>query len=232
MQPATLCLINQLCSPQKGFQKVKTPDRLWQAIRNFWEKNKDRQEKEEWPDGNTYANHWSSPTYLVRIVEEKGLRGEGQVLAQSIWEATRNIMQEWCKQELEEVSMYGIRVYTEGSMLNPHVDQLPYVMSAVINIAQDVDEDWPFEVIGHDGQAYNVTMKPGEMILYESHSILHGRPFSLQGRYYANVFVHFEPTGHSMKYHGYDGSDKKNGGQQTRMTRNKQIGGHEIEVCC
>jgi prolyl 4-hydroxylase len=232
MQPATLCLINQLCSPQKGFQKVKTPDRLWQAIRNFWEKNKDRQEKEEWPDGNTYANHWSSPTYLVRIVEEKGLRGEGQVLAQSSWEATRNIMQEWCKQELEEVSMYGIRVYTEGSMLNPHVDQLPYVMSAVINIAQDVDEDWPFEVIGHDGQAYNVTMKPGEMILYESHSILHGRPFSLQGRYYANVFVHFEPTGHSMKYHGYDGSDKKNGGQQTRMTRNKQIGGHEIEVCC
>jgi hypothetical protein len=39
---------------------------------------------------------------------------------------------------------------------------------------QDVDEPWPLEVIGHDGKAYNVTMEPGDLVLYESHSILHG----------------------------------------------------------
>lgn len=33
------------------------------------------------------------------------------------------------------------------------------------------------------------------MILYESHSILHGRPFPLKGRYMANLFVHFEAVG-------------------------------------
>lgn len=38
------------------------------------------------------------------------------------------------------------------------------------------------------------------MVLYESHSILHGRPFPLKGRYYANVFIHFEPTGHSLRH--------------------------------
>jgi prolyl 4-hydroxylase len=33
------------------------------------------------------------------------------------------------------------------------------------------------------------------MVLYESHSVLHGRPFPLKGRFFANVFVHFEPIG-------------------------------------
>lgn len=27
-----------------------------------------------------------------------------------------------------------------------------------------------------------------------------GRPFPLQGRYYANVFIHFEPIGHSLRH--------------------------------
>ena len=75
----------------------------------------------------------------------------------------------------------------------------------------------PLEVYGHDGKAINITMVPGDMILCklwfrlcalyweasdlfvfqsdESHSVLHGRPFPLKGRYMANIFVHFEPTG-------------------------------------
>jgi prolyl 4-hydroxylase len=63
----------------------------------------------------------------------------------------------------------------------------------IINVDQDVDEDWVLEVIGHDGHAYNVTQKPGDLVLYESHSIIHGRPFPLKGRYYANIFIHFAP---------------------------------------
>jgi prolyl 4-hydroxylase len=38
-------------------------------------------------------------------------------------------------------------------------------------------------------------MAPGDMVLYESHSVIHGRPFPLNGKFYANVFVHFEPVG-------------------------------------
>jgi hypothetical protein len=81
----------------------------------------------------------------------------------------------------------------------------------------------PLEVYGHDGVASNVTMKPGassitipmllafslwlvvvvvspsfvsgDMVLYESHSVIHGRPFPLKGRFYSNVFIHFEPLG-------------------------------------
>jgi prolyl 4-hydroxylase len=45
-------------------------------------------------------------------------------------------------------------------------------------------------------------MKPGEMVLYESGSLIHGRPFPLVGRSYASIFIHFEPTGRKLNDHG------------------------------
>ncbi len=36
-------------------------------------------------------------------------------------------------------------------------------------------------------------MEPGDMVLYESHSVIHGRPFPMRGNYFANCFIHFEP---------------------------------------
>ena len=67
------------------------------------------------------------------------------------------------------------------------VDRLPLVSSAIIQVAQNVDEPWPVEVIGHDGKAYNITMEPGHMVLYESHTILHGRPYPLSGQFYVRT---------------------------------------------
>jgi len=56
-----------------------------------------------------------------------------------------------------------------------------------------------------DGIARNVTMEPGDLVLYESHSILHGRQFPLKGRFMANVFIHFEPIGAIGGQIEYDG---------------------------
>ena len=51
-----------------------------------------------------------------------------------------------------------------GSILASHVDRLPLVISAIINVDQRVKEDWPLEIIDHSGKAVNVTMQPGEMV--------------------------------------------------------------------
>jgi prolyl 4-hydroxylase len=75
------------------------------------------------------------------------------------------------------------------------VDRLPLVSSAIINVAQDVEEPWFLEVYDHQGVAHNITMEAGDLVLYESHSIIHGRPFRMKGNFYANIFVHFEPLG-------------------------------------
>lgn len=124
----------------------------------------------------------------------------GWVLKNNIWSEAKSVIGEWTGQDLTQCSLYGIRVYRDGAILAPHVDRLPLVSSAIINVDQDVDEPWPLEVYGHDGRAYNVTMEPGDMVLYESHSVIHGRPYPLKGRYMANIFVHFEPTGHTLRH--------------------------------
>jgi hypothetical protein len=186
-----------------AFKKMKAPDHIVQLITSFWETNKLNQVKERWPDGNTYTNSWEASTYMVSVDDTK-LRGSGSQLKRKLWSETQDILEEWTNEDLEPTSLYGIRVYTNNSILLPHVDRLPLVSSAMVCVAKDVDEDWPVEIYDHQGVAHNVTLDPGDMLLFESHSILHGRPFPMRGRFYAMLFIHFEPTGHSIR-HGHGG---------------------------
>ena len=131
-------------------------------------------------------------------VEDRGLRGAGIALKQQIWDAAKSTIEQWTGMEQEPISMYGIRTYTEGAILSPHVDRLPLVSSCIVNVDQDVDEPWPLEIYDRHDRAVNVTMEPGDMVLYESGSLIHGRPFPLKGRSFSNIFIHFQPTGRKL----------------------------------
>lgn len=211
---------------ENGFKKIKAPKKLFDELKKFWEANKHQQSKEMWGAANTYTNNWNVPTWMVSV-ENKGLRGAGPGLKQRVWDAAKTIIQEWTGQELTQCSLYGIRVYKDGAILAPHVDRLPLVSSAIIQVAQDVQEPWPLEVIGHDGRAHNVTMEPGDMVLYESHSVIHGRPFPLKG-WVANIFVHFEPTGHSLRHNmKLEGDGHKDVHARYEDALKRAVGGHE-----
>lgn len=166
-----------------GFHKVRAPPEIMSVLDTFWKRqfttisDDINIPNEVWSRGDTYTNHWSSPTKLLSITDSTSRK--------IIWDASKDILEKWTGVQLSPSSMYGVRIYTNGSVLAPHVDRNPLVISAVINVAQDVDEDWPLEVYGRDGNAYNLTLEVGEMILYEGHSMIHGRPFPLKGRYYA-----------------------------------------------
>uniref|UniRef100_A0A7S2UHM2 Uncharacterized protein n=1 Tax=Attheya septentrionalis TaxID=420275 RepID=A0A7S2UHM2_9STRA len=64
-------------------------------------------------------------------------------------------------------------------------------------------------------------MKPGDMVLYESHSLIHGRPFPLKGKYFANIFIHFEPTGHSKRHQAEQLGDLDMKKQYRKATENR-----------
>ena len=177
-----------------GYIKIRAPEHVFKLIKEFWDKNKGKETPENWAPANIYTNHWAARTYMLSV-ENNDLDGAGYDLKQHIWNAARDTIEEWTGQKQAECSLYGIRIYKEGAMLAPHVDRMPLVSSAIINVDQDVDEPWPLEVIGHDGVARNVTMEPGDLVLYESHSVIHGRQFPLKGRFMANIFIHFEPIG-------------------------------------
>ena len=55
-------------------------------------------------------------------------------------------------------------------------------------------------MIDHHGNKVKLFLKPGEMILYESAKIPHGRQYPLKGDFYDNLFVHFHPVDDSNLY--------------------------------
>lgn len=149
-----------------GFLKLKTPAAAWDPIRNFYEQNVKAAKTENWPRGNTYVNHWAAPSQMVSF-DDGNLRGSGQSIKDKIWDGVRPVIEEWTGKSLKETSLYGIRIYTNGSILATHLDRMPLVSSCIINVDQDINEPWPLEVYDHAGRAVNVTMEPGDMVLYE-----------------------------------------------------------------
>jgi prolyl 4-hydroxylase len=92
-------------------------------------------------------------------------------------------------------AVYGIREYQRSAVLDMHIDRMEtHIISAILNVAQQVEKDWPLVIHDHFGRRYAVMLKPGEMLFYESARLKHGRPKALDGEYFANVFVHAMPA--------------------------------------
>lgn len=108
----------------------------------------------------------------------------------------QQIMQWWTQARVKHTSTYGVRIYHRGSMLINHVDRVDtHLASAVLQVAQDVDEDggWPLEVLLGNRTVGEVYLQPGEMVLYEGAWLRHGRPMRFKGNSFSNIFTHFAP---------------------------------------
>ena len=62
-------------------------------------------------------------------------------------------------------------------------------MLSISQIDQKIDMEWPLTVIDHNGRKDKVYLKKGEMVVYESAKVMHGRQFYLDGDYYENLFI-------------------------------------------
>ena len=160
-----------------GYAKVEAPKAVVDTLQSFYhEHQRQHMIREKWPPGAIYTNHWSAPTKMVPLdglptATATTTMGDQPSLSKQqraeIIAQIQPILETWSKMPLIPTSLYGIRQYGRGSILSPHVDRLPLVISAIINVAQDVEEPWPLEVIGHDGKALNITMEPGDLVSQE-----------------------------------------------------------------
>lgn len=100
----------------------------------------------------------------------------------------------WAQVSLVPTYVYGIRVYRRGAFLLPHRDRMvTHTIGVLINVDQDVEEDWPLTIEDNSCRDYDVLLRPGEMLFYEGTRLQHGRPHPLRGSRYANLFCHFTP---------------------------------------
>ena len=175
-----------------GYKKIRTPSGIQRMLKEFlfeccpnpMEMNCGRKESKE---------------SLIKGYEDESDGARSRVcdvskeLSDHIGRAYLDIFQKWYggDDELEITSIYGVRSYHSGATLQMHVDRpKTHVVSAILNVAQDLDEDWPLLIHDFDYTPHNITMAPGESVLYESMTLSHGRPYVLRGRYYSNIFIH------------------------------------------
>jgi hypothetical protein len=170
-----------------GFEKRKLPATTYAWLREWYTRQRELEEIDENAVGPCMNQH-VAPTGITHITPELKTRLSSEM---------QEILEGWYeKGALTMTSIYGVRRYINNSVLRMHVDTVnTHVVSAIINVDQgDMDRDWPLLILDHDGNEHNVIMEPGDMVLYESAKLLHGRPETMKGGHYDNIFIHYMPV--------------------------------------
>jgi len=172
-----------------GFTKLPAPTFLFRKILECYRAGQSSQ-KDEFVEGfiSNPSTPSRAPSTLIDLPDE--LRTE-------IHDALKPLVEAWCGLSVEPSYVYGIRLYRDKAVLKPHRDRIEtHIFGVILNVDQDVREDWLLMIEDHAYDEHQITLKPGEMLFYESARLKHGRPTPLEGNVFANIFCHFTPTGY------------------------------------
>lgn len=179
-----------------GFKKERLNHELFAKIASFYKSGLNRQ-TEEHVDGGFIFNADGAKKRVSSTVIDLP-----QVLRHEIHAAIKDAAEQWCGKILEPTYVYGIRIYKEGAILKLHRDRIEtHIISAIINVDQEVNEDWPLVIEDNFYRQHSVYLKPGEIVLYEGGRLKHGRPIPLSGSSFANIFCHFKPVDYDVRYY-------------------------------
>jgi hypothetical protein len=183
-----------------GFQKTRVPRGLWRRLEEDYRRVLPRMVRERCENEGSVINcqeiHESGGESFLRVVRRTFMMELGPEVLESVQKELQAAAEAWAGIRLEHTSTYGVRRYTNNSWLVAHMDRLgTHVISAIINVGQDVEEDWPLFIKDNSGGSHEVVLAPGEMLWYESARLPHGRMRHLKGSFFDNLFVHFRPAG-------------------------------------
>ena len=175
-------------TPQ-GFKKTTIPQGLMRELKAVLAEAGQEQGMPE-KGGCLVSRDQGAPSELLDISDE---------LRQRLFRELEPILENWCGKKLLASQIYGIRRYHQGTSLDMHRDRpKTHIISAILNVEQNVEEGWPLEIEDHGYRRHQVYMSPGDMLLYEGARLNHGRPTPLLGESFCNIFVHFRPVDYIM----------------------------------
>jgi prolyl 4-hydroxylase len=173
---------------REGFTKTDIPPALMQRLSAFYAAQRPASRPEESDAIGTFIRTEDRRVPSRMIELDVDLRASVSIELHPLLEA-------WATKPLKMTAVYGIREYQNGAILDMHIDRMEtHIVSAILNVAQEVNTDWPLMIHDHFGGKHAVLLKPGEMLFYESARLKHGRPEPLNGARFANVFVHSMPA--------------------------------------
>ena len=175
---------------KEGFLRMKIPEGLYKDILEVREKSLE--------EGKFVAERHVPGTInhqvlLVNDEEEMSrlmLVNRTQMIhlddgiREKVFKTLGPLAEEWAGGiKLIPTAIYGIRRYLNNSWLISHLDRpSSHVISVIMNIAQDVEEEWPLYIKDHEGRSHSLILKPGDMVWYESAKLLHGRQKPFRGQ--------------------------------------------------
>jgi prolyl 4-hydroxylase len=164
------------------------PEALWHRLQAHYEQHKLAGSVDETTNGDGMKG---KPALIAPLVDV----ADGGSLLRAVQATLQPILEGWAGRALVLQRCHGMRVYREGGALDRHVDwPLSHVVAIILNVAQEgMRSSWPLVIEDHQGREHTLEMSPGEMLLYESARLVHGRPTPLNGTSYVNLFVHFKP---------------------------------------
>lgn len=170
-----------------GLKKTRLPNHLRRRLSDFWKKFRTTGRVE--PCTAIIAGR----TTLVSVAEND------PALLRDLERAVKALLLDWLGfPDLQHTASYGIRTYRRGAALGYHVDRLrTHAFSAIIHVAHDpegVAGCWSLGAWDHTEKLHLVTFDDHDVLLYESATVIHGRPWPLQAESYSNLFIHFKTT--------------------------------------
>jgi len=168
-----------------GFRHTTLDPRIFQKVADHFSRYKDSFFlEEEIPYVKTIKKNYSPALLVV-----------DSAFNQQFLRELKSLHEEWSGMELKEAACYGIRVYQPGSYLFNHVDRTEtHIISSTICVAHYLTKPWPLYIEDIDEHPHEISMEPGDIVFYEGAKLTHGRPYPLDGRFYAGLFLHYTPV--------------------------------------
>uniref|UniRef100_A0A914VZ82 Prolyl 4-hydroxylase alpha subunit domain-containing protein n=1 Tax=Plectus sambesii TaxID=2011161 RepID=A0A914VZ82_9BILA len=180
-----------------GLRMRSLPAGLKQRLRTFYERAKIQVKEPGEYNDLIWRNQMDNSSSSEDLLNYISIKFDRQ-LKRDVEHAIRRQLEKWSGTSgLKHTATYGIREYTRGAVMKPHVDQFrTHILSAIINVHQETDEPWPLVAFDHNNERHEIFLNDTvDVVLYESATVIHGRPYPLMGDSYANMFVHFAPIG-------------------------------------
>ena len=172
-----------------GFKVVKVPINTWRLIQEAYKLLENVKTAEHW-EGITNFIHDKDGNAPVEIYNMDNCHRIKEIIAAELQPLHEEFIGH--KERLIPKWIYGIRSYKRGAILENHTDTLQtHHVSSIVIVDKKVDRDWPLDIQDHQGRWHKVYAEPGDMILYESATNLHGRTEPFEGEYFRNFFLHY-----------------------------------------
>ena len=180
-----------------GWELMRMPEQVHRELLSMYERD-ERFESEYYSDLLTAWNQDEVHVTQTTLTSQQ---------TQYISRYVRPLLEEWSGETLQMTSGEGvvtrIRKYKGGARVRMHVDEVEtgHVFGVILQVTQapqaedDPLQPWLLQLVSPDGRRQGVSMHPGDMLMFESSLVIHGRPEPLQTQYYVNSFLYYKPVG-------------------------------------